>query len=90
MTGIGMLLAASALLGKGPLFFGLPLEPDPTHDRLLEAPIQARQSPHSVFLSRGLYPVYLTHPLKAGAFQGTETVFDPCHHRAVDLVLGRT
>ncbi len=29
MTGIGMLLAVSALLGKGPLFFGLPLEPDP-------------------------------------------------------------
>jgi adenylate cyclase len=29
MTGIGILLAASALLGKGPLFFGLPLEPDP-------------------------------------------------------------
>ena len=29
MTGIGILLAASALLGRGPLFFGLPLEPDP-------------------------------------------------------------
>ena len=29
MTGIGILLALSALLGKGPLFFGLPLEPDP-------------------------------------------------------------
>ena len=29
MTGIGLLLAALALLGKGPLFFGLPLEPDP-------------------------------------------------------------
>ncbi len=29
MTGIGLLLAVSALLGKGPLFFGLPLEPDP-------------------------------------------------------------
>jgi adenylate cyclase len=29
MTGIGLLLAASALLGRGPLFFGLPLEPDP-------------------------------------------------------------
>jgi signal transduction histidine kinase len=29
ITGIGILLAVSALLGKGPLFFGLPLEPDP-------------------------------------------------------------
>ena len=29
MTGIGILLAASALVGKGPLFFALPLEPDP-------------------------------------------------------------
>ncbi len=29
MTGIGILLALSALLGKGPLFFALPLEPDP-------------------------------------------------------------
>jgi class 3 adenylate cyclase len=29
ITGIGVLLAALALLGKGPLFFGLPLEPDP-------------------------------------------------------------
>jgi signal transduction histidine kinase len=29
MTVIGILLAVSALLGKGPLFFGLPLEPDP-------------------------------------------------------------
>ncbi|HUL31526.1 MAG TPA: adenylate/guanylate cyclase domain-containing protein [Thermodesulfobacteriota bacterium] len=29
MTGIGILLAVSALLGKGPLFFALPLEPDP-------------------------------------------------------------
>jgi class 3 adenylate cyclase len=29
MTGIGIVLAASALLGKGPLFFALPLEPDP-------------------------------------------------------------
>jgi len=29
MTGIGLLLAVSALFGKGPLFFGLPLEPDP-------------------------------------------------------------
>jgi hypothetical protein len=29
MTGIGILFAVSALLGKGPLFFGLPLEPDP-------------------------------------------------------------
>ncbi len=29
VTGIGLLLAVSALFGKGPLFFGLPLEPDP-------------------------------------------------------------
>ncbi len=29
MTGIAMLLAVSALFGKGPLFFGLPLELDP-------------------------------------------------------------
>ncbi|MDD1749379.1 MAG: adenylate/guanylate cyclase domain-containing protein, partial [Methanothrix sp.] len=29
MTGAGILFAVSALLGKGPLFFGLPLEPDP-------------------------------------------------------------
>jgi class 3 adenylate cyclase len=29
MAGIGIVLAASALLGKGPLFFALPLEPDP-------------------------------------------------------------
>jgi signal transduction histidine kinase len=29
VTGIGVLFAVSALLGKGPLFFGLPLEPDP-------------------------------------------------------------
>jgi len=29
MTGIGIVLAVMALLGKGPLFFGLPLEPDP-------------------------------------------------------------
>jgi hypothetical protein len=29
MTGVGMLLAVSALFGKGPMFFGLPLEPDP-------------------------------------------------------------
>ena len=29
MTGIGVLLAITALSGKGPWFFGLPLEPDP-------------------------------------------------------------
>jgi adenylate cyclase len=29
MTGIGILFAVTALFGKGPLFFGLPLEPDP-------------------------------------------------------------
>ena len=29
MTGLGILLAVSALLGKGPLLFALPLEPDP-------------------------------------------------------------
>jgi signal transduction histidine kinase len=29
VTGIGILLAVSALWGKGSLFFGLPLEPDP-------------------------------------------------------------
>jgi len=29
MTGISLMLAVSALLGRGPLFFGLPLEPDP-------------------------------------------------------------
>jgi hypothetical protein len=29
VTGISVLLAVSALLGNGPLFFGLPLEPDP-------------------------------------------------------------
>jgi class 3 adenylate cyclase len=29
ITGLGLLLAVSALLGKGPLFFELPLEPDP-------------------------------------------------------------
>ncbi|HUL23187.1 MAG TPA: adenylate/guanylate cyclase domain-containing protein [Thermodesulfobacteriota bacterium] len=29
MTGAGILLAVSAVLGKGPLFFALPLEPDP-------------------------------------------------------------
>jgi len=29
MTGISILLAVLALLGKGPLFFALPLEPDP-------------------------------------------------------------
>ena len=29
MTGIGIVLAGMALLGEGPLFFGLPLEPDP-------------------------------------------------------------
>jgi adenylate cyclase len=29
MAGMGLLLAASALFGKGPLFFELPLEPDP-------------------------------------------------------------
>jgi class 3 adenylate cyclase len=29
MTGISLLLAVAAFLGNGPLFFGLPLEPDP-------------------------------------------------------------
>ena len=29
VTGISLILAALALLGKGPLLFGLPLEPDP-------------------------------------------------------------
>jgi adenylate cyclase len=29
MTGISIILALAALLGEGPLFFGLPLEPDP-------------------------------------------------------------
>jgi signal transduction histidine kinase len=29
MTGVGILFAVSALFGRGPLFFGLPLEPDP-------------------------------------------------------------
>jgi signal transduction histidine kinase len=29
ITGIGIVFALLALLGKGPLFFGLPLEPDP-------------------------------------------------------------
>ncbi len=29
VTGVSILLSASALLGKGPLFFALPLEPDP-------------------------------------------------------------
>ncbi len=29
ITGIGLLLAVLALFGQGPLFFGLPLEPDP-------------------------------------------------------------
>jgi class 3 adenylate cyclase len=29
MTGISLMLAVAALLGKGPLFFELPLEPDP-------------------------------------------------------------
>ena len=48
MTGIGILLAVSALLGKGPLFFGLPLEPDPIsidfwrpQSRLLKVLIQS-------------------------------------------------
>jgi signal transduction histidine kinase len=29
ITGIGVFLATGALFGKGPIFFGLPLEPDP-------------------------------------------------------------
>ncbi len=29
VTGVGILFAVSALFGRGPLFFGLPLEPDP-------------------------------------------------------------
>jgi adenylate cyclase len=48
MTGVGILLAVSALLGKGPLFFGLPLEPDPIssdfwrpQSRLLKVLIQS-------------------------------------------------
>ena len=48
MTGIGLLLSVSALLGKGPLFFGLPLEPDPItidfwrpQSRLLKVLIQS-------------------------------------------------
>jgi len=48
VTGIGILFAVSALLGKGPLFFGLPLEPDPItinfwrpQSRLLKVLIQS-------------------------------------------------
>jgi len=48
MTGISLMLAAAALLGKGPLFFGLPLEPDPIsfdfwrpQSRLLKVLIQS-------------------------------------------------
>jgi adenylate cyclase len=48
MTGISFMLAVVALLGKGPLFFGLPLEPDPIsfdfwrpQSRLLKVLIQS-------------------------------------------------
>ncbi len=48
MTGIGILLAVSALLGRGPLFFALPLQPDPIsfdfwspQSRLLKVLIQS-------------------------------------------------
>ena len=48
MTGIGILLAVSALLGRGPLFFGLPLQRDPIsfdfwspQSRLLKVVIQS-------------------------------------------------
>ena len=48
MTGISLVLAIAALLGKGPLFFGLPLEPDPIsfnfwrpQSRLLKVLIQS-------------------------------------------------
>jgi len=76
MTGIGLLLAALALWEKGPCSSGFLW--NLTRSRSASGgPVQARQSPHSVFLSRGLYPVYLPHPLKAGAFQGRRQVLIP-------------
>jgi len=38
MTGISLLFAAAAFVGKGPLFFGLPLEPDPISINLWRPP----------------------------------------------------
>jgi signal transduction histidine kinase len=37
VTGISLMLAALALLGRGPLLFGLPVEPDPVATNILRA-----------------------------------------------------